>query len=319
MVAARTADERGMRAAPAAADKPRELEDFLNLRIYHPLSRRLALLLVPTPATPNMLSLFGGILVVAAGLLYAGYLGLPEPVAVALGFALHLLWHVVDGADGALARLTGRASPAGEVIDGLCDYASHALLYVILATAADDRVGWWIWPLGFAAGFSRVAQANHAESQRRIYLWRAYGIPWLQQAREEGGRALERKRGDLGMVARLAEAYLRLADRLSPPAPALDRAAEEATRDPELRQRLTLLARTCYRRPLSLQAWLGANPRTILLGLCMILGSPLWYFLVEATLLNLLLVASIGSQKRANCCLEARLGAPAPVGGGEAG
>ena len=101
-----------------------------------------------------------------------------------------------------------------------------------------------------------------------------------------------------------------LADRLSPPAPVLDRAAEEATRDPDLRARLTRLARACYRRPLYLQAWLGANPRTILLGLCIILGSPLWYFLVELTLLNLLLVASIVSQKKANACLEARLRVP---------
>lgn len=307
MVATRTVDEKRARELPAAAGRPRELEDFLNLRIYHPLSRRLALLLAATPATPNMVSVLGGLLVVAAGFSYAGYLGLPASAAVATGFLLHLLWHVVDGADGALARLTGRASPLGEVIDGLCDYLSHALLYAILATAADDQVGWWIWPLGFAAGFSRVAQANHAESQRRIYLWRAYGVPWLQQARDEGERMLQRNKGGAGILARIGRAYMWLADRLSPPAPALDRAAEAAARDPAARARLHRLARACYRRPLYLQAWLGANPRTILLGLCILLGSPLWYFLVEATLLNLLLVASIRSQKRANLCLEARL------------
>jgi uncharacterized membrane protein YecN with MAPEG domain len=310
MVATRIVDEMKARRVPPATGKPRELEDFLNLRIYHPLSRRLALLLAPTPVTPNMVSVLGAALVLAAGFLYAGYLGLPVAVAIALGFTLHLLWHVVDGADGALARLTGRASPLGETIDGICDYASHALLYVILATAADDQVGWWIWPLGFAAGFSRVAQANHAESQRRIYLWRGYGIPWLQQARDRGDALLERREGRAGIIAGLTRAYMWLADRLSPPAPALDRAAEQATRDPALRERLTRFARICYRRPLYLQAWLGANPRTILLGICIILGSPLWYFLVEATLLNLLLVASIRSQKRANQCLEARLRAP---------
>ncbi len=310
MVATRILDETKARPVPAAAGKPRELEDFLNFRIYHPLSRRLALLLVPTPVTPNMVSVLGALLVVSAGFLYAGYVGLPAAVAIAIGFALHLLWHVVDGADGALARLTGRASPVGETIDGICDYASHALLYVILATAADDHVGWWIWPIGFAAGFSRVAQANHAESQRRIYLWRAYGIPWLQQARDSGDAVIEGRAAGGGVLSGLTRAYMWLADRLSPPAPVLDRAAEEATRDPDLRARLTRLARACYRRPLYLQAWLGANPRTILLGLCIILGSPLWYFLVELTLLNLLLVASIVSQKKANACLEARLRVP---------
>ena len=44
--------------------------------------------------------------------------------------------HVVDGADGDLARLTGRSSPIGEMVDGLCDYLSHIVLYLVL--------GWWL-------------------------------------------------------------------------------------------------------------------------------------------------------------------------------
>jgi phosphatidylglycerophosphate synthase len=306
-VATRASDKK-LGRLPAAVGKPPELEDVLNRWLFHPLSRYLAVLLARTPVTPNMVSVFGALLVVAAGFFYAEYTGLPLGVAVAIGFVLHLLWHVVDGADGALARLTGRASPLGETIDGLCDYLSHALLYLILATAADDALGWWIWPLGFAAGFSRVAQANHAESQRRIYLWRAYGVPWLKQACDAPDEAPGRKQGGASPLARLTRAYVWLADRLSPASPALDRAAERAANDPVLRERLNRLARTCYRRPLFLQALLGANPRTILLGLCIALGSPLWYFLVEATLLNLLLLFSIRSQKRANSCLEARLG-----------
>jgi phosphatidylglycerophosphate synthase len=303
-VATRAGDKK-LGKLPAAVGKPPELEDVLNRWLYHPLSRHLAVLLARTPVTPNMVSVFGALLVFAAGFLYADYTGLDRGVAIAIGFVLHLLWHVVDGADGALARLTGRASPLGETIDGLCDYCSHALLYVILATTADDVLGWWIWPLGFAAGFSRVAQANHAESQRRIYLWRAYGVPWLKQACDSPDQVPGRKPG---LLAGITRAYMWLADRLSPPAPALDRAAERAANDPVLRERLNRLARTCYRRPLFLQALLGANPRTILLGLCIALGSPLWYFLIEATLLNLLLLVSIRSQKRANSCLEARLG-----------
>jgi hypothetical protein len=195
------------------------------------------------------------------------------------------------------------------MIDGLCDYASHALLYVILATAADDVVGWWIWPLGFAAGFSRVAQANHAESQRRIYLWRGYGVPWLQQAKAGDDDVFRSGGPAKRSLAKLTSAYIWLAAELSPHCPPLDRAAEQAMHDPALRARLTRLARACYRTPLRLQSLLGANPRTILLGVCLAISSPLYYFLIEATLLNLLLIASIRSQKRANSCLAARLAA----------
>jgi hypothetical protein len=280
--------------------KPRELEDLLNRRLYHPISRRLAVLLSYTPVSPNMVSVTGALLVIAAGALYSFAGG---AWAIALAFALHLLWHVVDGADGDLARLTGRASPVGEMVDGACDYLSHALIYLFLAIHLADWIGWWAYALGWAAGLSRVAQASHGESQRRIYLWRGYGIPWIKQSRATS----DSPASEPSVLSRLGGAYVWLADRLSPPSPALDRAAEEAARDPAARARFTRLCRRTFRTPLFLQACLGSNPRTLLLALSMALGSPLWFFLTEVTAMNLLLLASIRRQRTANRVLEARL------------
>ena len=282
--------------------KPPELQSFLNRHLFHPLARRLAVLLSHTPVSPNMVSVFGAILVLAAGGCYAG---LDWPEGVAIGFALHLMWHVVDGADGDLARLTGRASPFGETVDGACDYLSHAILYFMIATILDDHIGLWAYPLGFLSGFSRVAQANHAESQRRIYMWRAYGVPWLQQTTASEGTP--RKSGAAGLFEAAGRAYVALADKLSPAAPEIDRAAEKAANDPEARQHLARLCRCAFRRPLFLQMLLGANPRTVLLGVSMASGFPLLYFLVETTLLNLLLIASIREQKKCDARLAARL------------
>jgi hypothetical protein len=305
---ATTAGESGASGGgrPAASGKPRELDDFLNRRVFHPLSRRLATALAPTFVTPNMVSVTGAILVVAAGVCYAQLAGLAFAAAVAIGFALHMLWHVVDGADGHLARMTGRASPVGEMVDGMCDYASHALLYLLLATFLDDQIGLWAYPLGLLAGFSRVAQANHSESQRRTYMWRAYGIPWMQQARAEDDDVF-RANGRRGALARLASAYMWLAETLSPASPELDRAAEAAGHDPAERRRLTRLCRPVFRRTLFLQGLLGANSRTVLLGISMALGSPLFYFVAETTVMNVLLAASVRRQKRANALLVRRL------------
>lgn len=291
----------GRRPLPPA--KPRELEDLLNRRLFHPISRRLAVLLSFTFVTPNMVSVTGALLVVTAGALYSFFGG---AWAIALAFALHMLWHVVDGADGDLARLTGRASPLGEMVDGVCDYASHALIYLFLAIHLAEWIGWWAYALGWASGLSRVAQANHAESQRRIYLWRAYGTPWMQQARAAGDAAFQRR----SILSALGRAYLWLSAQLSPASAILDRAAGEAARgDPVARTRFTRLCRRIYRGPLHLQALLGANPRTLLLGASMALGSPLWFFIAETTVMNLLLLASIGRQRVANRELERRLAA----------
>ena len=294
------------RAAGGArpAGKPRELEDFLNLYLFHPLSERLALALRTTFVTPNMVSICGAFLVTGAAVAYTG-LGWPQSVLI--GFTLHMLWHVVDGADGYLARLTGRASPLGELVDGACDYAGHGILYIALAAFLDDQIGLWAWPLATLSAFCRAAQSNHAESQRRIYLWRAYGVPWLQQAKTSNDEVFRRPGTGARLLGALGRAYVALAAALTPVSPRLDQAAEEAKRSPGARRRLMRLSRRAARRPLSYQAGLGANPRTVLLGASMALGTPLWFFLIETTLLNVLLVASIREQRRSNAALAARL------------
>lgn len=284
--------------------KPPELEDVLNARLFHPLARRLAFALRNTPVTPNMVSVSGVFVVAGAALAYTL---VSWPVGVLVGFLLHMLWHVVDGADGDLARLTGRASPFGEMVDGMCDYAGHGILYVALAAFLDNSIGWIAWPLATLAAFSRAAQANHSESQRRTYLWRAYGVPWLQQSRAaDQGPFVKRTLGGR-IAAGLVAFYMAIGDAVSPRSAVLDAAAERAAADPEERERLHRLCKAEAGRTLFLQALLGSNPRTVLLGLSMLLGSPLWFFLVELVALNLLLAVAIREQKRANARVVAAL------------
>ena len=63
--------------------------------------------------------------------------------------------------------------------------------------------------------------------------------------------------------------------------------------DPAERQRIARLARESGPGFLAIPAVLGANPRTIMLGVSMLAGSPLWFFIVEATILNVVLVAGV--------------------------
>lgn len=272
---------------PPRTGKPREAQGWSNARLFHPAARRLAMLLARTRVTPNMVSVAGAAMVMAAGVLYAW---VATPVAIVAGFAIHLAWHVVDGADGDLARMTGRASPIGEVVDGVCDYGGHIVLYLLLAGALFPALGWAAWALAVAAGLSRVVQSVYAETQRRTYLWWAYGVPWLRTGETAGGRA-----------ALAGGLYLAIARVLSAGTGAVEPFVADG--DP----RVAPLARMEGRRTLPLQIALGANPRTVLLGLAMLAGSPAWFFLAEATALNLLLVVSILQQRRASAQLAARL------------
>ena len=296
------------RARPRPSDErkrhPREMEDWLNFHIYHPLANRLAGLLVPTPVTPNMVSFAGWMLIVAATFLYTE---LDWPVSVLVAFPVHALWHVFDGADGVLARRTGKSSPIGELVDGVCDYTGHIILYVALAAFLDDWIGGWAWLLAALSGGSRILQSNHSESQRRTYLWRVYGVPWLKNAYAAGGGGLEKP----GLFARIfepgARLYVALAAATNRQSDRIDALIARREEQPGGRELVSRLCRRVQRTPLKVQTILGPNLRTVALGVSMLAGSPLWYFLFEIAPLNLLLVWSKRLQRRADLQIIERL------------
>lgn len=298
------APSRENRLLPPRVRRPRELEDPLNHFIYHPLAAKLARLVRPTGVSPNAISVAGGLLVVAAAWAYTG---LAWPQSVLLGFAFHALWHVVDGADGELARLTGKASATGELVDGVCDYAGHVVLYLALGAFLADWIGGWAWVVGSAAAASHIVQTNHAESQRRTYLWWAYGVPWLKHAQAAGDEVFKGRNLFSLLFGWMAREYIRLSQAMAPGAVRIDAAVEEAAGDPRATARIRRLARRSARASLIFQKLLGPNPRTILLGIGMALGSPLYFFLAECVLLNALLIVSVRHHNAAARALAERL------------
>jgi phosphatidylserine synthase len=303
-----------MASAPAGApprsdnsrlrSRPIELEDGLNRFVYHPLAAKLAWLLRPTGVSPNAVSVASGLLVCAAAFAYTE-LGWPQGVLI--GFACHLIWHVVDGADGDLARMTGKASATGELVDGVCDYAGHIVMYVAFAAILDNAIGGWAWVLAVAAGASHIVQTNHAESQRRTYLWWAYGVPWLKNAQAADDAVFANKSWFSLTFGWMAGLYIRLSAKMTPGAGPIDAALAAAAGDPKRTRHIRLLVRRSFRTSLKLQKALGANPKTILIGISMALGSPIYYFLTMIFALNLLLLFSVRHHNRCGRRLAAAI------------
>ncbi|MFM5952794.1 MAG: CDP-alcohol phosphatidyltransferase family protein [Novosphingobium sp.] len=285
--------------------RPRELQDPLNHYLYHPLAWQLARALARTPLTPNMVSVFGGLMVVAAGLAYTQ---LAWPLSAALGMALHMSWHVIDGADGDLARLTGRSSPIGEMVDGLCDYLSHIVLYLMLgawmAAHPDYVPAWFAWLIVVLAGLSHALQANHVEVQRRQYQYWVYGTPWLRNSHSAEGSVTGRS-----WAGALVSAYIGIASGMTPEALRIDAAVQAAQGDPDRLAEIAAAVRAEAPPLLLLCKVLGPNPRAIVLGLSMFAGTPLWYMLYQAVWLNLLLVRSVRAHNAAARRIAAKIGA----------
>lgn len=298
---------------PQRPMRPRELEDWLNYYLYHPLAWRLALLLAKTPLTPNMVSVIGAMNVVAAAFVYGwGYAhGWGWPGAL-LGMALHMAWHVWDGADGDLARITGRASPIGEMVDGICDYASHVVMYFVLGWIAYEQItGWtgsWVIgliaiPLMLVAGVSHVVQANHVEVQKRSYQWWVYAKPWIRQTREKADESTK-----TGASGALVSLYMYVGGKFATNTPLIDEAVDEAQNDPARLEVIRTAARKEAPKLLAILRVLGPNPRAVLLGLSMLAGSPLWYFLWLIVVLNATLKASIRMHNEAALRILAAIG-----------
>jgi phosphatidylglycerophosphate synthase len=288
-------------APPERPRRARELQDPLNHYLYHPLAWQLALRLARTPLTPNMVSVIGGFCVIGAAVVYAQPWW---PVSALLGLLLHMTWHVVDGADGDLARITGKCSPIGEMVDGLCDYVSHIVLYFVLGWLLAQQIGGASWAIMTVAGVSHIVQSNHVEVQRRQYQWWVYGTPWLRNTHAEGSETA--KSGFGGLVS----FYLRLASGMTPHALKIDAAVEKAiAQDPAALERIRAAVRAEAPPLLFLCKLLGPNPRAIVLGLSMLAGSPLYYFIYQAVVLNVLLVISVVRHNQAAERIAARIGA----------
>lgn len=267
--------------------RPRELEDWLNFYIYHPLSARLARILVPTSVTPDMVSIMGGLMIVLAAVIYGSAM---SPLAILAGLVVHMSWHVFDGADGDLARLTDRASDRGEVIDGICDYVGHIILYVTLGVLLSAEMGPIVWAFAISAGAGRIVQAAHYEVQRRQYQHWVYGRPMLRTSVAE-------PQGSRGLFGWIATGYVLLSDCLAPKARQIDAVVESI--DPGHRPALRTLIKRETVPVLRSTYLLSANYRTIVLGIAMLAGSPIYFFVFEAVLLTAVLLVSIATANHA--------------------
>ena len=118
-----------------------EIEDYSNLYLIHPLSSRLTRAFARWGWKRNQVSALGLLSAFIAAVCFYHYQAL---VMSLLGFLFLTGWHVFDGADGQLARLTNQTSELGRIVDGICDHLGYGMVYVSLALATQPLYGPWI-------------------------------------------------------------------------------------------------------------------------------------------------------------------------------
>ena len=276
---------------PSAPARPPEIEEPLNRWVFHPIAAWLVEILAPTGISPNAVSVMGVVMMACACACYAI---LPWPWGPAAGLVFHLSWHVFDGADGQLARRTGKSSPMGEIIDGVCDHVSHLILYLVLGDILARSLGGWGWALATVSGLARALQAMSYETARRNYRRWVHGVSWIRQ---DVGKAA--KAGAAGRAgAALASLYLAIARSVRADDAEIEAVMARLAVDP----RKAAAARALYQAQMMGQvkraSWLSTNWETLGVFASLLAGSPLYFLVFQAVALNLWMALCVDGQRR---------------------
>jgi phosphatidylglycerophosphate synthase len=278
------------RDAVEATYKSREIEGFLDLHFYRKVGFQLARFFAWAGFTPNGVTFLGTLIGIGAGHFYF-YRDLTTNV---VGMCLHVFANAMDNADGQLARLTNRYSTSGRLLDGIGDSLVFASVYVHLCfrfVAEGGSRGVWI--IAVLAGLSHSLQSAVTEFCRDAYLRFAAGkmrsLELSSDLQRQYEAAAWRPHFFKKLLLKFHVGYVAEQEMLCPCLVRLEEAARRAFADG-----VPSAFQDRYRQKngtmISFFFLFRTNARMLLLFLLLFLAQPAWYFVVELTALNLLLV-----------------------------
>lgn len=283
-----------------------EIEEVTNLHLIHPIASRLVPFCARMKISPNAVSFAGMAFGVSAAIAYNHYQNASYAI---VGFLCMVMWHIMDGADGQLARLTQSQSELGKVLDGICDYVTFVAVYVGLALPISAQQGRWVWGLVAVAGVCHAVQAAAYEVQRQDYNFWGLGLRSAQLPdasaplpTARAGSGLQRQSHrvhrlyaavQLLTVGSTVESRLKLATMLN----------SQPERAASIRARYRQIFAPAVRR------WsvMSANYRTIGIFAFALLQRPLYYFWWEVVGLTTIMVVLLVLQHRRYALFFAKL------------
>ncbi len=256
-----------------------EIEEPTNLYLIHPIAIRLTYLFRDMGISPNAVSVAGMSFGLSAALAYFEYQTWWFAVA---GFVLMLAWHVMDGVDGQLARLTQSQSQIGKVLDGICDYVTFTAVYASFGVRLSREYGPTVWALVIAAGACHALQAGAYEVQREEYDF------WVHGRASKQPLKLRTKplRNHPAFAQRLSRLFERLYARLQFLTIGFtmdfhERLAGHCRRHPDQVEAVRRRYRETFAAPARQWSLMSANFRTLGIFICAVLRAPSWYFVFE--------------------------------------
>lgn len=156
-----------------ASLKSIDTEEWFDLHFYRPIGYMWARMARSLGISPNAITIASIFLGVGAGICFY-FNNLWWNI---LGVVLLVWADSFDSADGQLARMTGRYSRLGRILDGLSGDIWFATIYVAICLRENmtssffEAHQWVIWVLAVTTGICHGLQAAMADYYRQLHLW----------------------------------------------------------------------------------------------------------------------------------------------------
>ena len=227
-----------------------------------------------------------------------------------LGIIMLMLANFLDSADGQLARMTGKKTLWGRLLDGFAGDLWFASIYIFLALRltfepmpfGGGRIwGIWIWVLELVSSvLFHSRQAGLADYYRNIYLLFHGDNAELNDSRElaaEQASTSWRERWFWKIWLFFYQNYTRSQERMTP----CFQKFREAVRSKHGNSIPKELGDEFCRRTYRLLKWTNIstfNTRAIVLYITLLIGQPWIYFIFELTVMNIIFYGMRAAHER---------------------
>ena len=282
--------------AVEATFKSKDTEEWLDIWFTRPIGLQFARAFDTLGVHPNVVTVISIFLGVFAGFCW-WHTTMDWTVS---GILMLMLANFLDSADGQLARMTGKKTLWGRLLDGFAGDLWFASIYIFIALRltfepipfGDGRIwGIWIWVLEFVSGVVfHSRQAGLADYYRNIYLLFHGDHAELNDSRElaeQQHNTSWRERWFWKIWLFFYQNYTRSQERMTP----FFQKFRAAVRDKFGGDIPEELGVEFCRRTYRLLKWTNIstfNTRAIVLYITLLVGMPWIYFIFELTVMNVI-------------------------------
>ncbi len=270
--------------------KSQDTEEWLDIHFTRPIGLWWARLFNRFDIHPNVVTILSIILGAAAGVMFY----FPDLTRTLIGIGLLMWANFYDSADGQLARMTGKKTRMGRILDGAAGDIWFFSIYFFICLRLTGQWGWWIWGLAAFSGLvCHVKQCQLADYYRNVHLYFIKGrsgseLDSYRKVREEYYEVKWRRNPVWKIFLYFYGNYTRSQEQMSPAFQAFYRKLKalfgenipQSLRDDFRQGSLPLMKYTNI---------LTFNTRAIALYISLLMGEPWLYFVFEITVMNILL------------------------------